>query len=366
MTQEDNINMGIHPETFAATVTHHSCKGYWSPQRWKHHSLKGAAKQICWLKGHKASPPSLLPFTEQKSKMGPVITAAELLRRPNGISESEWKSNYAEGGRTSISSVVPERAGTSIILPVLRELHRLKSIINTHSRMKDENILHEDSEVPGEAQVVNDMSRSEEGDLQCEISDKECGNLNALAKLVDKAKAYNAEQENAFSDIFCRKAYTNKSSGQGVKMNMEEEQLFSFQSLPESSMEALYEGKKQSDQVVDLQTPGSELQPVSIPRRSHDEDHEPTSPTQHINVGNNPFYHQGFHHLKILEVRDYTYVFADVVRARHKGHCNKIFQIKRVLINKFAFRQTDNTILVNLIGLRGSQQTLADFGSHAL
>ena len=310
MPQEHNININIHPETYAATVTRHSCKGYWSPQRRKHHSLKGDAKQLCWPRGHNTSPPSLLQFTEQKSNMGPVTSAAELLQQPNDVSESEWKSNYAEGGLRystcipTISSVVPERAATSIILPVLRELHRLKSIINTHSRMKDKNILHEDSEVPGEAPAVNDMSRSEEGNLQCEISDKECEKLYALAKLVDKAKACNAEQDNAFSDIFCRKAYANESSRQGVKTNMEEEQLFSFQSLPENSNEAPCNGRKQSVQVTDSPTPGSDLLPVSISRRSNDEDHEPTSPSQHIHVGHNPFYHQGFHHLKILEVRE--------------------------------------------------------------
>ena len=314
-TQDNKNDDGIQPETSAPDVKYHGCRGNWSPRRRRHRRFKRDAKQRCLPHGDNILPPLFFPsLNQQNNNIGPAITAAEVLQRPNTALGSDWRSACAAGSKYSTlvpaisptPNSEPEIAATSLILPVLQELHRLKTIINAHNREKERHFVQSHSEDPGGVQTSDDMSGSEDGHTNGEIRGNDSGISNAMTESenVVTATEYSGEQDNAVSDIFSGRVDIKDSSGQGKSDNRKEEHLFSSKGLPGNSNEAVCETGKVSVGFRESPSPTSDPPPVTISRIWHGEDHESTSsPQEQIHVGINPFYQYGFQPFKLLEVR---------------------------------------------------------------
>ena len=313
-TEDDKIEVGILPETPAPNVIYHGCRGNWSPRRRQHRRFKQDVKQRYLPLEDNALPPLFFPsFTQQNDNIGPVITAAEVLPRPNATLKSDWRPACAAGSKSSTSisptpNTEPETAATSLILPVLQELHRLKTIINAHNREKEHNCVRSLSEDAGGVQTSEEMSGSEDSHINGEIRAGGCGVSNALTESEDVVTAteYSGEQDNAVSDIFRRRVEIEDPSGQGKSDYRKEEHVFSLKGVPGNSNEDVCETRKRFVELRESPSPKWDPPPLPISRIRHGEDHEsPSSPPTRIHVGINPFYQRGFQPLKLFEVRNF-------------------------------------------------------------
>lgn len=314
-TQDDKID-SVQPETPAPNTAHHGCRGNRSSRRRQHGRFKRDTKQR-YLPHGEALPPLFFPsLTQQNNNIGPVMAAAEVLQRPNATSRSDWRSACAVGSKSStfapsvspMPSAEPQIAATCLILPVLQELHRLKTIINAHNIEKERNAMHSHPEEPGGVQTSDDMSMSstEDGHTSCEVRGGNFGDVSyGLTESEDVVTAIKCSgvQYTGVEEIFCHKVDVEDPSGQGESNNQKKDHFLSSKDLPGDSNVAVCETGIGSVELRESSSPKSDPPPLPISRICHGEDHEsPSSPPEQIHVGINPLYQHGFQPFKLLEV----------------------------------------------------------------
>ena len=318
-SQDEKLDVRLQSETSAPSVTYQGSEGLWSPRRQQLGRFKGETKQLYLPHGDPTLPSMLFPsFTQQNNNIRPLISVAEVLPPSQAVSGPNWKSpcvvaskysnlvpstSHAPNAETNISK-------TSVILPVLRELHRLKTIINAHSRESELSFVHSHTEGPGGVKTSDELSGSEDGHTSGESRG---GDLGISSPVTESGSIVNATehsevQECAVSDIFNNRINIENPSRQWINDDQKEGHLNSLKGLEDNSSEAVCGTGKESVRLREsASSNGDQQQSVLISRVcfGKEEVHNDSTPSPHqqINMGTNPFNQHGFQPFKLLEVR---------------------------------------------------------------